>query len=148
VNLFDAEPLIIARLKPVLTDLKTVDSFAIISGSSAITGYLPAVFVMADAGDVEQSGPNGTAPPNKGAVHEIQRWAIAVAVAYARDGNAAPSWLDLAGDIAARCIAALHNWTGIPDRRCLYEGREAITYAPGYLELMLRFSTRKKLEWP
>lgn len=138
-NLFAAEPLILARIREQLPDLRHVLSHAARDKDRAVTEYVPAVFLIAEDGEPESSGPQK--------VSEQQHWAAVIAVAYLDDADPEAVWLQQAGDIGARLIKAMHDWRHPAVLKCRYEGREPVVYAPGYIEVMLHFSTQVWLDW-
>jgi hypothetical protein len=142
MNLFEAETLLIARLEAQLIGVTTVGSFsAKVAGDLALTDLMPAVFVMGGAGQVDGDGGQDI-----GRIQEQQSWSIRILVADLRPSGT-DSALVRAGAIAASVISALHNWTGIANRRVLYLGHDEPIYEVGYLEVTLSFTTRVLLDW-
>jgi hypothetical protein len=131
-NLFDVEPLIIARIKDAVPGLRTVSSVSLLASTADIAALLPAAFVQPMDGTVKSSA----------AAHcmESQSWLVTVCVSNFRDTDTETT-ASKAGEHARNIIAALNGWPPKGTGKLMqYEGRSAPYYEPGYGEFPLHFS--------
>lgn len=131
-NLFDIEPLIIARIKAAVPELRTVDSVSLLASAGDIAQLLPAAFVQPMEGQA-------TASIAANAM-ERQSWLITVCVSNFREAIGAATTASKAGEHVQKIIAALNGWAphGV-GKLMQYEGRSAPYYEPGYGEFPLQF---------
>ncbi|MFH1493743.1 MAG: hypothetical protein ABIG70_02980 [Pseudomonadota bacterium] len=130
-NLFDIEPLILARIKALVPDLRTVASVSLLAGAADIAPYLPAAFVQPMEGELKSSAAQS--------ISERQTWLVTVCVENFRDTETETT-ASKAGNHAHNIIAALNGWAphGV-GKLMQYEGRSAPYYEPGYGEFPLQF---------
>ncbi len=102
--LFDAEEGIIQRLREEVPELKTVDSAALIAGSTSFTDLLPAAFVEPGGGIVDSASGYDDLPLK-------QTWSVLLVVPHHRIRPGDSSSAQRAGSLAVAIIRALHGWS-------------------------------------
>lgn len=131
-NLFDIEPLIIARIKAMIPGLRTVDSISLLASAGDVAQFLPAAFVQPMQGETKTYAASH--------VNERQQWLITVCVENYRDSSGTQTTASKAGEHAHAIIAALNGWAPHgAGKQIQYEGRAAPYYETGYGEFPLQF---------
>lgn len=157
MNLFEEEPLIIARLKqavatldsPTLTALQSamgartqpvvnVGSAASIIGTLEIAALLPAIFLQPASSDASESSGDGKA------TLEDRSWLVIVAVGHIPDPASLTRNYQPHGALLGLVYDWLAGWTPAPGfKRMRYTGREDTVIAPGHIEFPMRFAVRR-----
>lgn len=131
-NLFDVEPLIIARIKALVTGLRTVESVSVLAGAADLAPYLPAAFIQPMEGEIKSIAAKSGM--------ERQTWLVTICVANYRDPTGTQTTASKAGGFSHDVIAALNGWAPHGVGKLMeYEGRAAPYYEPGYGEFPLAF---------
>jgi hypothetical protein len=135
-NLFALEPLLIARIRDSLPELKTVGSSSLISQKQDIVTLCDAVFVIPGSGD-------GTA--NSGSVLIDQQWDVVVAVTKNYDQSDIETTAMKAGILCGQVIKLLHNWkpsTPNDSFDMRFAGHGNAYFGAGYGEFPLFFNVK------
>jgi len=137
MNLLDAEPLIIARLKAQITDVKTIASAATIAGALDIAGLLDGIFLQPGSASVVSSAGNGIAQT------EEETWLVVAVAALVPDTDTLAGDYQAMGALLGKIVAALAGWAPAGYRPMRYVGREDPLVEAGQAEFPLRFSVRR-----
>ena len=133
-GIFDAEPLLINRIRAEVSAFKTVDSSSLIAGSGSITGLLPAAFV-------EPADGSADAQEGYGEIHAQQTWAVLVVVPHHKKEPGDTSAARLAGPLALAVIRALQGWSpGDGFEPLLFTGHLDPVSSVGWALFELRFT--------
>lgn len=103
-GLFDAEPLIIARLTAEVPGLATVASSSLIAGTVSFTDLLPAAFIEPGGGSIVD-GQGGY-----GRLYDAQGWSVMLTVRQWAQQPGDSSASGIAGPLALQIIGALDRW--------------------------------------
>lgn len=139
--LFDAQALIIQRIKQSVAGLVTVGNPSVLVGLQDIGPLLPACIVMPGAGGVSAHQKHGP-----GAM-EDQAWEIVLLVSHQAPGAGDGVTESLAGGFLSQIFTALSGWlpsAGFP-RPMVYAGRDDPVYGRGYAEFPMRFTVMAKI---
>lgn len=133
-GIFDAEPLLIDRIRSEVPAFKTVDSSSLIAASSSITSLLPAAFVEPAEGSSDtQDG--------YGEIRAQQTWSVLVVVPHFKREAGDTSAARLAGPLALAVIRALQGWSpGDGFEPMLFTGHMDPVSSVGWALFELRFT--------
>jgi len=138
MNLLDAEPLIVARLKAQLPEVKTIASAATIAGVVDIANLLDGVFVQPGPADVVSSAGNGIAQA------EEEIWLVVAVTPLLPDTDTLAGDYQAMGALLGKIAEALAGWQPSSAYRPMrYLGREDPLVEAGQAEFPLRFSVRR-----
>lgn len=142
INLLDAEPLIITRLKTKLGATVTVASTASIAGLlpqdiTRLLGAGGAVFLQPDAGSLLSDGSSFEQIAEQG------EWLVVVVVKHLPDTATLAADYQTAGTLIGQVLEALSAWN--PNAaggymQIQYLGRDIPEISPGYAEFPMRFA--------
>lgn len=104
MNVYEAEGLILARLKSTAAGFRTIASLTRIAGITDIAKLLPAVFVNPETADMTHT--ITTALPHS----EVQRWNLVVVVSHVKDASDAVTTASKAGELIGEVITALSGY--------------------------------------
>lgn len=137
-NHFEAEPLIIQRIKDkAIAGVKTVASASILAGAQDVAQYVPAIFVLPDAGDYIPQVSDGQVQT------ETQHWQIIVVVKNIRDPLDVNTTAREAGGYMTELLQALVGWKPAQNLHAMaISARPAPFYQPGYGEFPIILNTR------
>ena len=137
-DLFDAQPLIIARLNAAMLGFKTVGGPGIIAGIQDIGPFLPACLVF--PGDAIRDGAQNWS--------EIQTWWTEIIVAHENDPATTLKTEAIAGTFCWQVKTSLHGWVPSAgfNSPLKYSDRPDPIYNAGDASFPLRFEIYKFLE--
>lgn len=137
--MFDLQKILIDRINAEVPGFKTVANPSVLAGLREIGPLLPACIVMPSGGDpMEQSSP--ILP-----VVETQHWDIIVIIGHQYREMDSGLTEQVAGELMTGILKALHGWRGSSNyqhKGFAYDGREAPSYAVGYAEFPLHFTSK------
>lgn len=154
-NLCAAEPLMIARLRSLITgsisaaqrdadadlDGLVIDSGSVLANAADVARYCPAAFIMPGENEPFDRDDSGSVQA------ESQGWAVVICVAHYRDPTGLTTTAYTAGAYIAQVIQALIGWApGDGFMPFVLSGRSAPYYEPGYAEFPVLFETVQVLE--
>lgn len=137
MNLLDAEPLIVARLKAQVASVNVASS-ASIAGSTDIAGLANALFVT--PGDSAVPGEAGSGAGSA----EVETWLVVAVVKLVPSPVKLDADYQAAGALLGSVFNALAGWQpGAGFKPMRYAGREEPLVMPGHAEFALRFTVHR-----
>ena len=141
IDLLEAEPLLIARLKTItgVTGLNVTSSASIVDVMpEALMPKLPLLALQPGAGEVTDYAGNGQAAA------EVGEWIVVAVVKLIPDPvNLDVTYQAAAGSLIAKTLAALAGFAMAGYRPMKYAGRDEPLFSPGYVEFALRFTVQR-----
>lgn len=140
MNVYAAEPLIIARLKaslPPLVSVAHIGSAANLVGRSDLARHLPGAFTMPGPADRTDDGDDGSL------IVERQTWVVVIATDFSRDAVGLTSDYSALGTLAAAVVQALTGWIPAAGFSTLKQISRADPQPSegGWVELAITFDT-------